>query len=357
MKKYEIKLKIVTPCIMSGYNQKEAELRAPSIRGQLRHWFRVLGGSRTEETTLFGGIGASDSGAKSKIIVRVKTPTNEIIVSKKDGQKISGNKFDYFLWPLRGTRNNPNAGERGIIEPQLIDISIIDKSNSTSFEKCLKAFLYLGALGSRSRRAYGSIFPEKVSCNGSDWKIPSSTEEFIEEIKQLQLKNITILSIATAKNDWSLAVQACANFLKAFRCGSKKSGTPSTWGLNDHDIVFDNSGTNYRAAIGLPLSQRYSSKGNFQTSIDRSAPVADKGKKAKNDRWASPVFFKVVEFDGKFIPLVLFFKDYFIPEGTKVTVDNRNDRKFCKVSHDILWAMMDPDRHNEVKYSGAKTLI
>ncbi|TAE90912.1 MAG: type III-B CRISPR module RAMP protein Cmr1 [Verrucomicrobia bacterium] len=37
-------LEIITPCFCAGADQGIAEIRAASIRGQLRWWFRVLGG-------------------------------------------------------------------------------------------------------------------------------------------------------------------------------------------------------------------------------------------------------------------------------------------------------------------------
>ena len=66
----EEKLTLITPCFCAGADPKVAELRAPSIRGQLRWWFRVLGGTPEKEKEVFGGV---HEGAKaSKIVVRVK---------------------------------------------------------------------------------------------------------------------------------------------------------------------------------------------------------------------------------------------------------------------------------------------
>src|SRR5215470_1516467 len=38
-------LTFITPCFFAGANQAVAELRPSAIRGQLRWWFRALGGS------------------------------------------------------------------------------------------------------------------------------------------------------------------------------------------------------------------------------------------------------------------------------------------------------------------------
>lgn len=44
MKELSFKLQVITPLFLSGAQQKEAELRPPSIRGALRFWFRAMMG-------------------------------------------------------------------------------------------------------------------------------------------------------------------------------------------------------------------------------------------------------------------------------------------------------------------------
>ncbi len=330
MKKVEIKFKIVTPMILGGANQNEAELRASSIRGELRNWFRILGGSLDEERKVFGGIGKKDEGRASGIVVRVKSNPSTLSSQTMQDIKTADDKFDYFLWPLRR-----NEDARGIItDNQEVEISISQRRVRDSQEldeKIIKAFLLLGSLGSRSRRAYGSIYPTSVMFDGVEWNIPTTEEYFQEEItKLLQNVNCKVLKLNSA-NTAKQAIKTCSNALKKFRCGSSRSGNPTIWGQNDHDIRYGNDdGNNYRAAVALPLSQRYSDKQTFSTSINR------------NDRWASPVIFKILYINNQFIPIVIFLKDYFIPENTKVTIGNNRERSFFDktVSHDLLNEMM-----------------
>ncbi len=56
IKTYNIEL--LTPCFCAGADQTKAEIRAPSIRGQLRWWFRALGGTPQGEKEVFGGVHA-----------------------------------------------------------------------------------------------------------------------------------------------------------------------------------------------------------------------------------------------------------------------------------------------------------
>jgi len=343
MNKIDIKFKIVTPCIMSGANQKLAELRAPSIRGQLRFWFRVMGGTIEEEKTIFGGIGKGDEGRASSVVVRIKTARGDIktISDQTMNNILPEVRYDYFLWPLR---NSSNA--RGVIkENQTIELQISNLKNLDEQigEKTIKAFLLLGSLGTRSRRCYGSIFPEKVVFNNKEWIIPANIEQFKSEIKEL-LKdtNSKIIQIDVAKQSWKDAICSCSNYLKIFRSGGGQFATPSEWGKSDHDLMFQGNYTDeiYRPAIGLPYSTKY-----YKADVN--------GYK----RLASPVLFKIIQFQDKYIPIAIFLKDYFIPENTIVNiVDNRNSRntKNVNISHDLLNEMM---KENSKYWDNAKVLF
>ncbi|MDK2982628.1 MAG: CRISPR-associated protein Cmr1 [Thermococcaceae archaeon] len=45
MYKAEFELEAITPIFMRGANQNRAEIRAPSIKGVMRWWFRALAGN------------------------------------------------------------------------------------------------------------------------------------------------------------------------------------------------------------------------------------------------------------------------------------------------------------------------
>ena len=64
------RVKFITPGFCAGADQKVAEVRAPSIRAELRWWFRTLRGTREEEEAVFGSV-AGDEGRSSSVFVRV----------------------------------------------------------------------------------------------------------------------------------------------------------------------------------------------------------------------------------------------------------------------------------------------
>lgn len=336
MKRYEIKLKLLTPCISRGGDEQKAEFRAPSIRGALRHWFRVLGGTKDDEKKIFGGLGAdSRDGRASKIVVRVKEEPEDRKRGMPEDKDLAGKKNDYFLG-LWKAKDEKAYFPRG----QTAEIEIIDKDGSPAFEAALKAFLYLGAIGSRSRRTYGSVFPETVSCNGEPWAdVPKNLDDLKRYLESSGLKNAVVLAWGN-KGDARSAQQTAQDFLKTFRCGSEKSGEPSFWGKREHDFIrgVNDGDCAYRAALGLPLQQKYSNgRGNFSFSVSGKEKMA---------RWASPLYLKVVP-DGEkcCAAIAIFLKDYFIPEGQSIW---RSGRKL-RLSHDLINAMMDPTKARSVR--------
>ena len=43
-----VKIKTVSPLFLNGADKAQPELRAASVRGQLRYWFRAIEGAKTD---------------------------------------------------------------------------------------------------------------------------------------------------------------------------------------------------------------------------------------------------------------------------------------------------------------------
>ena len=105
-------VELVTPCFCAGAAQEAAEIRVPSIRGQVRWWFRALGGGASEEKRVFGGVhplpGDRDA-RRSALRMRLEEPvrSNEAVnVEDLFGRRNMTHPQSYLLWPLRPTRQN-----------------------------------------------------------------------------------------------------------------------------------------------------------------------------------------------------------------------------------------------------------
>lgn len=298
MKKYTITLDLVTPCISSGAEKMKAEFRAPSIRGALRHWFRVLGGTRENEEKIFGGI-STGSPIRSSVTVRVVNAPTTVEDNSEAWENLKEKSFAYFLGVLSGK----DSARAYFSENQTAEIQIIDKSENPAFEKALLAWLLLGSIGLRSRRCFGSIYPQKIEIEeGGNMRllnIPQTTEEFKEYLKnESGLKNAVVLSLGNSTNSASGAMTTAQDYLQKFRKGNPPVSKPSP---------------EAKAAIGLPFK-------NFKVKA----------------RWASPVCLKVVPLNGDYVSIAIFLKDYFLTDDK--LPQNQH------VSHELIKAMMDVDQ-------------
>jgi CRISPR type III-B/RAMP module RAMP protein Cmr1 len=143
------------------------ELRAPSIRGQLRWWWRNLG--YQSEGELFGST-SGNQGAASKIQIRLHAPeevhlcTAEILphkdaANRRGPKNAIQEKKDLFTLELRSIRG------------------LLDDSIREQLENTVKAWLLMGAVGQRANRSAGSIWPEQNA--------PSSPSEYLACCRRL----------------------------------------------------------------------------------------------------------------------------------------------------------------------------
>jgi CRISPR type III-B/RAMP module RAMP protein Cmr1 len=177
MKKARFELEFITPALLGGAEPHEwAELRAPSIRGQLRWWFRALGHSASEEARIFGSVRA-DNGRASSVIIRISD------LALPSGQPSSGSqgthKFQpaidaaavgganinspegYLAFNLRPPRK-PAPYKRGLIPEKtrfVVHLSSTRLPDDDFHLICqvVRLFATYGSLGTRSRRTFGCL--------------------------------------------------------------------------------------------------------------------------------------------------------------------------------------------------------
>ncbi len=175
---------IITPMFLAGADGETPELRAPSIKGALRFWWRALHGHlpinddevqkglKSQETEIFGGGG--DKATRSAIIIKTTHP-------EWDGS------YRPYLLPHK------NLGQKKAFNPdtpQHFEISLfltrsvrgfdMDKFKSLFVLTCL-----LGGVGKRSRRGCGSVkivaVKERDETNYKTFDMPKSLNVILEE--------------------------------------------------------------------------------------------------------------------------------------------------------------------------------
>ncbi len=332
----------ITPMFLAGADQRKAELRAASIKGLLRFWWRALQAEsdidtlRKRESEIFGS--ADEKAGSAKFSIRVTQPDKNY----KPGFKNPGSHdpVGYMLYSafVQKDRMRPYY-------PEGSKFSIILSSRD---EQCLKiaaaslwVLIYCGALGMRSRRGAGNIVinsiedPDQIISNMSlkyvpegnsadavsRWLIANMQEargivndapaRFVTEYSNLAFSRFVMGSSRYAS--WKEALTSVASSFKQFREAHKGR-------------ILDT------ASFGFPVmhSNRTTVKGHFG------------GKNV--ERRGSPLIFKLIKAEGRFYWMVIRLSGEMMPEGGTITaVKNKEAIKKQKADFGIIdefWATL-----------------
>lgn len=152
--RWEKEIELLTPTFCRGAYQDTPELRAPSIRGMVRWWFRTLGGSADEEKLAFGGMknfGSDGEVRASHLVFRVE-PVRFQVANPKPAA----------LPHKQGGMANPQAAFAAASRFRLSVQSRLSPLPPPLEKKALNAlevWLLIGSLGLRANRGGGSIWP------------------------------------------------------------------------------------------------------------------------------------------------------------------------------------------------------
>lgn len=163
-------IELITPCFCAGADPAKAEIRAPSIRGQLRWWFRVLGNCAAEEAAVFGAAADDEGRGSSSLRVAITDfKTGPAWTPPTIDQKSPQN----YTWHFAAASGKPaNAGPKvtgprwqaqGALPPGTtfkLSITQLRPLNPLLREKLqlsIDAFLCFGTIGLRATRGLGAF--------------------------------------------------------------------------------------------------------------------------------------------------------------------------------------------------------
>lgn len=190
-----VQLEVVTP-ILGGSHQTRAiddvdVIRAPSVRGHLRFWWRALYAAQyanadalyKRESALWGRA-ATDDGGRSAVEIRVSvervgsTDTSEIrLFSSRDQPATPG---AYALWPARAeTKTNTPTAPRRQPGTQFQLTLKVPAAHEAEVKNALRAWILFGGYGGRTRRGLGSL---KVLENARSWLPSAGTREALTSL-------------------------------------------------------------------------------------------------------------------------------------------------------------------------------
>ncbi len=211
MERLVVTLKTITPVFLGGADGKTPELRAPSIKGAMRFWWRAMNGDlsieelRNKECALFGssdeGVGRSKFALKIICNSNLKTNSYKPVPTKTFTAQAFVPEQDFTLLLT--------ANRRFKEFEMICDV--------------LKVSLLLGGLGKRSRRGFGSLEigkPVPPQCNSIEdlFKILDLTKpdtfvlngDKIEKIKpahvEAEYPYIKEIEIGKAPASWEVLI-------------------------------------------------------------------------------------------------------------------------------------------------------
>lgn len=328
---------ILTNMYLCGADSSHTELRIPSIRGELRWWFRVLGGFRRitstlsdQEYDLFGGLRHSKKrgAARSALTLRVVKSDKLSDASSND------EPCDYFLWPLRKSNRRfwqPNNATKYAAFTLHVSLLPTCACAWDDVMALLTVFGCLGTLGFRGRRGFGAVAFHS--------KMPMTLQEALKHFSHPAAIDIRMKE-DMADTQAMDCVRDAARWLREWRSYGPKgnrneNGPGAHYAKHDHDAgLEEHPAFAYRPALGLPIIQRYSDGSVTRQWMPPNA-----------ERFASPIRIRPIRLpSGKFRWLAIFVEARRWPQSQMVkrtTPKGHQSEVTCAVYTDLYDAMRE----------------
>jgi CRISPR-associated protein Cmr1 len=298
--------RIVTPLFCAGANQQSAELRLPSFKGVLRFWWRsliwgelleeakgndnaALNALRLREGQLFGSCDAGQAAIRMRLRWLGSPPDDSDLVRDWPQSKPPlGSTYLGYGITESGRRGQPDykAHRLGLPCERSFEVSLAVRRlprpvETETLSRALKVLGLIGGVGSRSRRAFGSVVLTQLDGN-------SISVGAIEEYRNMLTKLTG--SLPEALPPYS-----------AFSCFTRIAFLP---GNADSFKAHAELGEAYRYFRGQPGPYRGHAK------IPLGLPLKD----VDDRRRASPIIMQIHPIGSEFVPVVLFMPSRFHPE-------------------------------------------
>lgn len=167
--------KFITPAFIYGANN-ELELRAPSIKGLIRFWWRAVNQfenikeMRNKEAEIFGGKKLLKDGKEKFIKAKVQILTQIIKESKPELNKSLLNKYEpydgirYLFYSMICINSNRNKKyfHKGTKFQVIFKFKDKDKHYINEYLKAFNVLQLFGGIGGRIRKGAGNFVVEKI---------------------------------------------------------------------------------------------------------------------------------------------------------------------------------------------------
>ena len=317
---HTLSCELVTPMYGGGVKSvvvdEQMPIRASSIRGQLRFWWRLLAKQKwqlgtdkqiqQQEFALWGGMCAGDEdGTASQVFLRVSgvPSSNKIRQSLVDYDDSSLSQLKYVLFPAYN-ETDPALQPHKLLKPEIswklafAFSPLLTKDNKRKEQviETLQWWASFGGLGFRSRKGLGSVRVTESTDYPQIAELPSP-----DQISAANCHLIQQNSTASALKALQSAISKLSDFRQKVglaRNGTEKSPGRSRWPepdalrriypANSHDknhAPVHNAGEVFpRAIFGLPINFHFPKERALNTML---IP-------AEGERLASPLILRAV---------------------------------------------------------------
>lgn len=162
-------LVLITPCFCVGASPHRPELRATSFRGELRWWFRCLGGSREQENLIFGSISGKSprrSVVSLSLTQHSNGNTNYRYSYETGGNKNAPKNSAYLTFPLTTKKGKQLTSRKDDYLPPGVEFTLelrllarIGAEEKKRLKLAWDCLCNLGSIGLRATRAFGAYAP------------------------------------------------------------------------------------------------------------------------------------------------------------------------------------------------------
>lgn len=332
--------KVITPMFLAGADGQTPELRAPSIKGAMRFWWRALNGhlvKKDEETgkwdyselkkregKIFG-----DTKRRSSFSIAVEEVSS---MEQFEFNTEFSKEIQYFQYSL------VHHNERKGIKPGFRFNISISSFNLEALEEAaylLWVLSHFGGLGTRVRRGAGafSIKPEYDRDRITGLEFLDETPLSIGLPKASKNENAQDYSSINSGTSgfiqgigsptWEKAMVDIAARMMAIRDGDRIKELRNDRGW---DSVFSQDELDKKAAFGLPVKVRNESK---------LVNLMNKNEKGQYEeaRRASPVLISITKIDSSYHWIAFFLEGKFMPEDSKIVF---KEKEWLKEDNSLL---------------------
>jgi len=312
MHEAHFQLEVITPVFMRGANQNKAEIRAASIKGLMRWWFRALAGSyfgndveelRRAEEYVFGS-----TNQKSRVVVEV---VKEHVEEK------------FYPLPMVWKKKKgvtTRVSQRAITPGSKFTLLLTSDDEEVLKLACysLIGLVYFGGIGFRCSRGAGSLKISRIRSDVQLIDLPKNKKQLGHMVNDLTVEIAKILK---------------KTFLRDLKHENKNYISYSSfwcfylflWGEKTEleEVYYRSNNLESERLTLLDLFEKeFKNKNNHLSNYGYRDFVFGLPRGPKKDRRASPIKVGVTELSEKYHVRVSVFKTKIFKPGMNVNWDN-----------------------------------